>query len=233
MQPIVLSDIPFEVDLAALRKRLHMDDESPLMTEVGRLAAEAQAVAHPRAIYGVAFIDDQGEDYVVVDGVRLTSRVLRVNLDQVHRVFPYVATCGMELQEWADAFDDPLLSYAAEALKEMALRAATKALHEHMHSRFALGKTAVMNPGSLPDWPLKQQRPLFALIGDVTAQVGVRLTETLLMIPTKSVSGIRFSNAEGYENCQLCPRLSCPGRRAPYDAALYERKYQPLAQGTH
>jgi len=69
---------------------------------------------------------------------------------------------------------------------------------------------------------------LFALLGDATEAVGVRLLDSLLMTPTKSVSGIRFPTEERFESCQLCPRPDCPGRRAPYDATLYERKYRRL-----
>ena len=49
------------------------------------------------------------------------------------------------------------------------------------------------------------------------------------MSPIKSVSGILFPTEVTYENCQLCPRDLCPGRRAPYDKALYERKYRKAA----
>jgi hypothetical protein len=56
--------------------------------------------------------------------------------------------------------------------------------------------------------------------------VGVRLTDSCLMMPTKSVSGIRFPTETSFESCQLCPRDDCPGRRAPYDSGLYDRRYR-------
>jgi hypothetical protein len=46
------------------------------------------------------------------------------------------------------------------------------------------------------------------------------------MLPIKTVSGIRFPKEGTYENCQLCPRQKCPGRKALYDEGLYQRKYQ-------
>ena len=88
-----------------------------------------------------------------------------------------------------------------------------------------MASTAVMNPGSLTDWPLREQRPLFALLGDVRSAIGVELTDTLLMVPRKSVSGIVFVAEETFASCQLCPRYDCPNRRAPYEAGLFERKY--------
>ncbi len=82
-----------------------------------------------------------------------------------------------------------------------------------------------MNPGSLPDWPLPQQLPLFQLLGDVEGLIGVHLKESFLMVPTKTVSGIFFPTETRFESCQLCPREDCPGRRAPYDAALFQSRY--------
>ena len=52
------------------------------------------------------------------------------------------------------------------------------------------------------------------------------LTDTFLMVPIKSVSGIFFPTEVSFESCQLCPRENCIGRRAPYDPALV-KKYRP------
>ena len=42
----------------------------------------------------------------------------------------------------------------------------------------------------MADWPIEEQQPLFRLLGDTERAVGVRLTDSMLMVPTKSVSGI-------------------------------------------
>jgi hypothetical protein len=108
----------------------------------------------------------------------------------------------------------------------MALRVASTALHDHLVDRYQLGETSTMAPGSLGDWPLSEQRPLFELLGGPQTAVGVELMDSLLMVPHKSVSGIRFPTEEHFESCQLCPRDGCSGRRAPYDEELYARRYR-------
>lgn len=223
---MILNNIPFEPDLDQLLKRLRIKAGSRRVDDLKRMVGDAQAIAKPKALYEVSFIESRGDDYVVVDGVTFKSRVLCVNLAPVHRVFPYVATCGVELERWASSIDDLLQNYWADTISEMALRSATEALHEHLDERYRPGKTSVMNPGSLPDWPLREQRPLFALLGDPERDIGVQLLDSLLMTPTKSVSGIRFSTEESFTSCQLCPRENCPSRRAPYDATLYDEKYR-------
>jgi hypothetical protein len=226
MDAVVLDDIPFRIDLGLLMKKLHVREGHTYTDDVKRLADEAQAIARPKALYKVAYIESRDDKAVVIDGITMNSRVLRVNLEQAHRVFPYVVTCGMELQEWADSIDDVLRRYWAETINEMALRVAIQVLDKHLAERYRPGRTSAMSPGSLGEWPIQAQRPLFALLGDPKEAIGVRLTDSLLMIPTKSVSGIRFPTEESFESCQLCPRENCLGRRAPYDKDLYDKKYR-------
>jgi hypothetical protein len=224
-----LDAIPFEPDLPGLIKRLRIRPESAEEREFSQLLDTSREIARPRAVFLTAYITSQGENWVEVAGYRFDSRVLRVNLDGVYRVFPYLATCGMELQSWGDRLTatsgDPLLQYWVEAIKEAALFHAVRAVTDQINQLAVPGKTASMSPGSLADWPIEQQRVLFALFGPEEQRAGICLTESMLMVPTKSVSGIRFPTAVDFESCQLCPREDCPGRRAPYDSALYESRY--------
>ncbi len=108
-----------------------------------------------------------------------------------------------------------------------ALGAARRHLDEHLVTRFALGKTSTMSPGSADAavWPIQQQRQLFGLFGDVEGLIGVRLTDSCLMVPNKTVSGVRFPTQIDFRSCQVCHREDCPSRSAPFDAerlASYE-----------
>jgi hypothetical protein len=221
----ILDRIPFALDGAALARKVRLEPGSGFEGDLERLAREGGALARPRALCRLEFPELTGEDRVTIAGVELKSRVLRVNLEKAHRVFLYVATCGMELEEWAWSKEDPLERYWAEAVKELALGEAVKAMHQDLEARYRPGPTAAMSPGSLADWPIQQQRPLFAILGDVQAKIGVQLSASYLMIPNKTISGLRFPTQERYENCLLCPRPDCPNRRAPYDPELYDRKY--------
>ena len=221
----VLDEVPFEPSWSALAKRLRIKPESRHVAELQGILDEAKAIARPKALYRLAYIETKGEASVIVDGVTLTSRVLRVNLEAAHRLFAYVATCGMELQTWGDSLDDMLHRYWVDAIKEMALGSALQAMAHHLSTCYDLGRTATMAPGSLADWPIREQRPLFRILGDPEAAIGVQLTDSFLMIPNKTASGIRFPTEERFESCQLCPRDACPGRRAAFEPDLYARKY--------
>ena len=225
MNATCLDRIAFDVNADSLAHAMHIDGQPHYRERLARLVEEARAIARPRAMYRIAYSESKGDDEVVIDGVTLRSRVLRVNLEEAHRVFPFVATCGRELEAWARGIDDMLERFWADAIMEAALRAALGAMGEHLSTHVQPGRTATMNPGSLQDWPLEQQRELFRLLGNPREAIGVELTDTCLMVPVKSVSGLRFPREVAYENCQLCPRDPCPGRRAPYVPGLYERRY--------
>jgi len=227
LDAVVIDDISFQPDLEKLMKKLHLKEGSAYTDRPKRLVNEAQAIARPGALYKVAYIGSKSESSVVIDGITFNSRVLRVNLENAHRVFPFVATCGTELHEWMDAQDDILQRYYAETISEMALRLALAVLREHLIERYRLGRTSTMSPGSLTDWPIQAQQPLFALLGDTEEAIGVRLSDSLWMIPSKSVSGVRFPTEQTFASCQLCPREHCPSRKAPYDEELYDKRYRP------
>ena len=222
----LLPNIPFTIDPGVLQKRTRVQANSDYSRELERLVARAQEIARPKAIYKVAFIEERKDDRVVIDGISFHSRVLSVNLENAHRVFAYVATCGIELHEWGRSLPDLLAQFWAEKIQEMALGQASQYLIAHIDQHYQPGSTATMNPGSLADWPLKAQRNLFALLDNRNDEISVSLSDSFLMTPTKSVSGIRFPTEYDFKNCQLCPRPGCPGRRAPYDQELYDKRYK-------
>ena len=145
---------------------------------------------------------------------------------------PTSARPGVELQGWADSYaDDMLAGFYADAINQAVLKSAFGGFINHLANAYSLTNPSAMNPGSLGDWPINQQRPLFDLLGDVEGTIGVHLKESFLMVPTKSVSGILFPTEESFASCQLCPRDNCPNRRAPYDPELFERKFRaPVVQ---
>ena len=230
MDSLTLDTIPPQFNLEQVCKDLKVKEGSEHVGKLKRLLAQAQTVAKPKAFYRPAFIDSRTDDRVVISGIAFTSRVLRVNLEKVYRVFACVTTCGLELEQWSLSFDDLLDKYWADAIKEMALHTAVRYLHDHLVGRYRLGAISRMNPGSLPDWPLPEQRPLFDLLGNGPELIGIHLTDSFLMKPIKSVSGIWFPTEESFESCRLCPREQCRGRRAPYDENLFDRKYRKTTE---
>lgn len=223
-QSEVFKDIPFEIDAERLIKKLHIR-QGRMEDDFRALCAEAAEHARPKAMVRVAYVDEKGEDYVVIEGVKLVSRVLRINLDQAERVFLVCATCGVELFEWGNEQHNSLSKFWATAVQEQAMFKATDSIRSYIEKNFNPGKLGVQNPGSLKDWPIDEQQKLFQLIGDAESTIGVTLSAGNMMIPSYSVSGIVFPTEVSFINCMLCQRKKCPQRRAAYDEKLYRNRY--------
>ena len=219
-----LTQITPALDSAALLATLHVAPESDDAATVTGLIDQARAVARPKALYAEAFVEGRGDDTIRIAGLTFTSRMLRRKLAEVERVFPYVATCGHELDGVALPTGDVLVQFWWDAIKAEVLAAARAHLLAHLTDRFRLGQTARMSPGSgdVDVWPIEQQRELFALLGGVTPAIGVILTESCLMIPNKSVSGLLFATEHDFFTCQVCHRDPCQNRKAPFDATVWQ-----------
>jgi len=227
----VINSIPFAPSAGKTAEMLRPGGMQSHDKEVGQLVELAARIAAPRACSATFDIQEKDEAAVVIADQRFESRILRVNLAHSDRAVLFVATCGTELEKWAESYQDMLLRWVAEELCEQALRAAVAALDQAVDPLLEGKYKVSMNPGSLEDWPLQQQKLLFHALGDVTGAIGVSLTDSFLMRPRKSLSGIKFSSRQPFANCRLCPRQDCPGRRMPFDNHAFEQKYAGARHG--
>ena len=223
-----LAEIPFSLDAGSLMKQARVEPGSDYAKELGALIDVAGKVGKPKAAYAVSFVEDRDGDTVSVGGISFRSRTLVRNLQSTERVFPLVATCGHEMDDARPANGDMLKKFWWDLIKSELLAAANRHLSDHLHHKFRLGKTAIMRPGSgdASVWPIEQQRELFALLGDVRQAIGVRLTDSFLMVPNKTTSGILFPTEVDFRSCEVCHRENCPSRQASFNKQLWEAVQQ-------
>jgi hypothetical protein len=224
-------DIPLKIDTAAVIKRLKPRGGSERMEQMAarmeqttiELAEKALSVAKPKGIYRIssARVIDRGA--VDIDGIRFTSRSLSKCLEGQPAVYPLLATAGQELDELPTVKGDLMRQYTLDAIKMVILFSAVDYLTNYIKEKHSLNGTAILNPGEFDDFPISQQKPLFALFGEAAAQIGVSLTSGGALKPTKSRSGIMFPNEAGFLSCRLCQMQRCPGRRAAYNPAEVEK----------
>lgn len=222
---IILDEIPFNVDEKGLLEILKVKPGSRHAAKLVGIFDEALTAARPKAAFAVAPVDDKSDDTVHIAGVRFKSRILAVNLKDANMAYPFIATCGQELEKWSSHMSGTLHSFWADTIKLLALGCAMGHLEAYLKERLGGAVLSSMNPGSLEDWPLAEQKPLFGIIGGAAEKIGVSLTEHMVLLPLKSVSGIHFVSEEGFTNCRLCPRQHCDLRREAYEPALYTVRY--------
>jgi hypothetical protein len=214
----IIKDFPLELNPEEIIKSLGLISPKPqIINSIREYTEKVRPIARPKALYKVAYVDNKLPDSLEIDGIKFTSHILRINLAKVERVFPYIVTCGDELEGGFREMDI-LGSFCLDIIKNYIIKSTVNYLSNYINEHYKLAAASHMNPGSLKDWPLKEQKQLFSLFGDVEQAIGVRLTESCIMYPLKSASGIYFPTGVSFQSCQLCPRQKCVGRRAPFSA---------------
>lgn len=190
--------------------RLDLEGYADIMREVAR----------PKVILRWADSKVLDDGHTDVDGHIFESIVLADKLRDLHRVILYVATAGNELKDCERIKPEA----AVDILSGIALMKGIREMNRYLSEDMGMSGLGTLNPGSLPDWPIENNHALCDLIGDV-GEIGVTLNEKGYMLPWNSSSGIMFTGADGYQNCSLCTKLDCIGRRAPFNSEEYRRLF--------
>lgn len=216
---IIIKDLPVPLNFENVTKKLHADKKKKMFPLVHELIKTADISVKAKAVYNISYLGKREKDMVEIDGVFFNSKVLKVNLEKIEKVFPYIITIGPDLEKKAGSFNDLLKQYYLETIGDMKLHSGRKHLENLLKNQYGLTKLSNMSPGSLDDWPITEQKQLFSLFKKSETAIGVRLTEHMLMIPRKSISGIFFQNEKNFTPCKLCSTERCPSRSAPFDEA--------------
>jgi len=217
-----LDSIPIRATVEAAIKKMKIEEPEDIEL-VSALFEEAKAIAKPKVLYREAYVEEISGSRVVIDGTEFESEVVAKNLEGVHRVFAYVCTCGTEVDDWSHKESDYVVSLWLDMIKEMFLHDAGTYFVDYLKKALQAETLSSVNPGSgdVENWPIAQQVQLFSMIGDVRGQIGVTLSDSFLMTPIKSTSGLYYQSNTQFVNCALCRREKCVGRRAAFDEALY------------
>jgi hypothetical protein len=218
------TEIPFDFNMKQLFDYLRIEPGTDRAKAFEDLVNEVRKVGKPKALYKASFIDNKGEDTITIDGATFESLALRKNLDSIERVFPYVATCGTEIDDIEAGQGDLQKKMWISVLKEKLLNASMHFLGENLAERYRISNLSSMNPGSgdASVWPFEQQGELFNICGDAEKLIGVSLTKSMVLVPDMSLAGIFFPTEVDFQSCQLCHRENCLYRRAPFDKELWD-----------
>ncbi len=219
----LFDDISWQVDKEAALKRLRVSEDD--LEDFEEIYARTVELIKPVYYLGKEKIVSNDGNVVVIGDQRFVSRVISVNLKDAQWVYPFVGTSGRAAYEYAISLDDELFRYWADQLCEMALKSGILDFILRVRALSGSEHMSTLSPGSVIDWPISQQKPLFALLGGVYEKTGILLEESFLMRPVKSHSGIMYVSEKHFESCSLCPKQNCPNRRAPFDKDKFEKEY--------
>jgi hypothetical protein len=160
------------------------------------------------------------QDCMQLQGVTFHTgtRIARL-LDVSESMAVFAATVGLSTDAWIKGFyerGDPMRGYIADTIGSEAVEGAAKWLEERIIDRAiesSLYTTSPFSPGYC-DWGVQEQHMLFSLLPDDFC--GIRLTDSALMLPIKSVSGVIGigANCERVVTaCSICTLETCFKRR--------------------
>jgi hypothetical protein len=134
----ILDNIPVRIDLESMVKRMRLRSRNEGIEEnIRELIGLARAVARPKAVFKISPVEKKNGDSLEIDGVRFTSRVLRVNLDEIDTVYPYVVTCGREVDEIDIPPHEFMRFYLMDQIKEMLVHSSLSYLHDYLREKHA------------------------------------------------------------------------------------------------
>lgn len=213
----LINSISYEINQKIVADRLHLNENLRTSSDFKIAYTEALRLINPRAIYGQGTVREKDGYIVIIDDQKFSSRVLSKNLELVEIVFPFLITLGRELEDHTKKLSRVTQQFYMDFIGDIILQQSIVYLERHLKKKHSYKYVSSMSPGSLKDWPIDEQIPLFSLFGHISDEFGVRLTSSLLMSPRKSISGIAFPTMTPFITCQLCLRNQCPGRRAKYN----------------
>ncbi len=213
----IVLDIPVDFTAEQLARLCRIKKDTSAFEELEDALPLIRQYGAPKAIIKWANVDRIEGDETTIEGVTFHSKVVADKLRGTPRVFLSVVTAGDGLERSGEFEDDPFLNTFNGAL----LFHASMYMVNYMKEKFGFDGSSMLNPGSLPDWPIENNFPLFDMIGNVE-EIGVTLNEAGYIKPWNSGSHIHFSG-DGYQNCSLCKKYKCVGRRARFNREEYIR----------
>lgn len=222
---MILDPIEFTPEINSLLEILHISpQESPSDEQrLKALITEAMSIAKPKAVLEEKTIIKRSFDTVVIDDIQFKSKILSACLTETKKIYLYLATCGQELASWIQSKKDLLENFYAQSIGQQALKTSIQKIKEIVQNQYPDLYISSIQPGSLEDWPLAEQKNIFDLLGPLPQTIGLQLSSDMLIIPKLSISGIFFPSSKQFFTCQLCPRKDCPERMAPFDEILYKK----------
>jgi hypothetical protein len=161
----------------------------------------------------IAFVKDE-QQIRIADVDFAPHKIVYHQLKYSEQIAVFVCTAGEGISQWSKQMmaGDPLKGFIADILGSVVVETAIEAIQQKLSDEMTLAGLKITNrysPGYC-GWPTSEQHKLFSLLHDENC--GIRLTESALMLPIKSVSGFIGIGANVSFHpytCQLCDAAFC------------------------
>ena len=194
--------------------------DAAMAEQIEDVIAALSGAVEPRQVSRRFALRWMGGDALEIEGLRVESRALAKNLRGCGEAFLMAATLGIapdRLIARAQAAGEMGRAMIVQAASAAMIEAWCDVVNEDLRAQAAregLKLRPRFSPG-YGDFPLACQEGLLRLLG-AQKHAGIALTDSLLMIPTKSVTAVVGLSPDGCDartGCEACGRRDCAYRR--------------------
>jgi hypothetical protein len=191
-------------------------DPFPLI--IREIVAESEKLVKPEggyALYRNINIDRENKRTIIGDVEFDTKSIVTRHMDKSGMIAVFACTAGAEISRLASEYNKNghiVHAYIADSLGSIVVERAMDLIQENLKSRKQIQGLKITNrysPGYC-GWEIKEQRKLFSLLPDQFC--GISLTDSMLMKPIKSVSGIIGIGRDvlyDHYTCNYCKDVNC------------------------
>ena len=160
-------------------------------------------------------ISDDKKNVLLGDKLILTDKIIASSLREAETVIIFLFTAGIQYEIRSRDLmrhDDQIKGYVVDTLGSIVVELAVDRLRQDLENQLAASSLKMTNPYSpgYCGWPVSDQSKLFSFFPDGFA--GITLSESSLMIPIKSVSGIIGAGKKAKKRayrCEICDLATC------------------------
>ena len=213
-----LSDLDIDIHevFVLLGYKNTVPDEGILLL-IDKIYAEIDTICKPQYIYEV--YNATACDNVSIkinDKTFITGKIITHYLYGMEKCCVFATTAGKEYETYKKQYREKgeiLEEFIADAIGSIIAEACVNSIARELTAMSDNDCTYPYSPGYC-NWKLTEQRLLFSLLPDTPC--GIALTESCLMIPIKSTSGIigigRNIKRKAY-SCNICEMKNCYKRK--------------------
>jgi len=186
----------------------------------GHIQSASQLI-EPQYSYVIRDVERVEGARVFLGDVVFESRIIAKLMRRCQKAAIFAVTIGgllerkvQQLAKEGRVLDAAIVDAVGSEAAERAAAAVQKRVSEIANAQ-GLGISLRFSPGYC-DWDIRQQAMVFRALNGRSA--GIRLTDSCLMVPRKSISGVigmspHGGELEGWSPCKTCKQRNCPGRR--------------------
>jgi len=191
------------------------DDILAIVEEVMDETADCFDICGGYRIFGQVDFAGDGCHIRIANTEFTPNRIVCHQLRHSEQIAAFVCTAGEGISQWSKqmmAANEPLKGFIADILGSVVVETAIDAIQQKLSDEMQQAGLKITNrysPGYC-GWATEEQHKLFGLLPEGIC--GVSLTESALMQPIKSVSGIIGIGANVRFNpytCQICDAAFC------------------------